>query len=66
MKNFSQFAGKALYIKKKKTEDSKPYIHLFYIFWIITGIILLTPLIYTINNVIGGISQILIIDAKII
>ncbi|MBU0497827.1 MAG: hypothetical protein KKG04_07730 [Candidatus Thermoplasmatota archaeon] len=52
---FSQITGKALYNKQKKIEDSKPYIHLCYACWISIGIILFAPLIYVINNVIGGI-----------
>jgi len=55
MKVFSHIAGEALYKKKKKTEDSKPYIHLCYACWIIIGIILFSPLLYTINRVISGI-----------
>jgi len=55
MKLFSQIVGKALYVKYKKTENSKPYIHLLYICWIITGIIFFSPPIFIINTVIGGI-----------
>lgn len=55
MKVFSQIAGEALFIKRKKTEDSKPYIHLCYACWIIIGIILFSPVLYTINRIIGGI-----------
>jgi hypothetical protein len=55
MKDFSHIAGEILFEKKKKTEDSKPYIHLCYACWIIIGIVFFSPLLYTINGIFGGI-----------
>jgi len=55
MKLLSRIIGKALYDKYKKTENSKPYIHLLYIYWIIIGIIFFSPPIFIINTVFGGI-----------
>ena len=55
MKIFSQIVGRALYFKYKKAENSKPYIHLLYVWWIMIGIVLFFPLIFIINKVIGGI-----------
>jgi hypothetical protein len=55
MKLFSQIAGKALCKKYKKTKNPNPFIHFYYACWIIIGIILISPLVFIINNVIGGI-----------
>jgi len=54
IKLFSEYAGKFLCERRKKTKV-EPYIQFCYACWIIVSIIFFAPFLYYINSVIGGI-----------
>jgi len=54
MKVISQIIGTALSKKQGRTDYKNSYVHLCYAFWIIITILIFAPIIFYINDVIGG------------
>lgn len=54
MKVISQIIGTALSKKHGRTDFKNPYVHLCYAFWIIITILFFAPIIFYINNILGG------------